>query len=95
MHVAARVVEVAAAAPVLAFVFIAKGVSVGIGPCFRLSTIVVAGDVGRGHLIGDAFIGLGGVVHPGAVHAEVVAVVDDHVGNDARAFRLEGGDHRA
>ena len=64
LHVAALVVEVAAATPVLALVVVAEGVAVGVGPSLRLTAIVVAGDVSRGHLIGDVVVGLGRVVHP-------------------------------
>ena len=93
LHIGALVVEVAASAPVLALIVVAEGVAVGVGPGLGLSAVVVGRDVGGSHLVGHALVGLGGIVHPRAVRTEVVAVVDHHIGDDARAFGLEGADH--
>ena len=59
----------------------------------KASAVVVGRDVGGSHLIGHALVGLGGIVHPRAVRTEIVAVVDHHIGDDARAFGREGADH--
>ena len=65
LHVLALVVQVAHAIPALAGVVVGTElISVGVGPGERGSTVIVAADVGRLHLVGHPIIGLGREVLP-------------------------------
>ena len=84
-------VEVAHAVPAFALIVVRReAIAVVVGPCQRLSAIIVADDVGTLHLIGHTLVGLGREIHP---VGKILAVIDHHIGNDARTFLLVGIDH--
>ena len=93
LHIGALVVEVAHAAPVLARVVVARQGHALLGSLRgRCAAVVVGANVGRGHCVGHAVVGLGGEGEPVAGR---LAVVDHHVGNGAYALALERADERA
>ena len=86
-------IKVSHTAPVLAGVVVgADLIAVLFGPFLGCAAIVVSADVGGDHLVGLAFVGLAGEVHP---VGEVLTVVDHYVCDSADALLLEGLDHGA
>ena len=57
-----------------------------VGPCQRLSLVIVGTDVGGIHLIGHTLIGFYREIGP---TGQRVAVVDDHIGNGADALGVK------
>ena len=89
-------VEVTTAVPSLARVIVGRQAdTLLLCPRCGLAAIIVGTDVGREHLIIHAFVGFLGIIHPRASTAEIIAMIDDDIGYDARALRLEGGNHGA
>ena len=92
LHVAAGVIQVAQAAPVLTAVVVGtQRAAVAVGPVECGAAIVVAADVGGQQAVSRALIGLGRERHP---VVDALAVVEDHVGDGADALAVKGADHR-
>ena len=87
-------VEVTAARPVVACVVVdGKRQSVSTCPVCRGASIVVSTDVGWCHLICLAVPCLFGKVNPRSVFPDVLAMVEDDVGNETCAFATICGYH--
>ena len=94
-HILTVVVYVATTSPIFArIVGCTEGLAVLLCPCCCLAAIVVGHDVGGKHLVSDPFVSFCRIVCPCTIHTEVIAMVDDHICNDARALGLVGLDHR-
>ena len=87
LHVLALMVQVAHAVPSLAGIVVTEGIAVLRSPLLGSAAIIIAADVGRFQFIGHPIVRLLGEVHP---VADVLAVIDNHIGDGANAFALEG-----
>ena len=90
------VVDVATSVPAFAGIVVRRNAdALLVGPCPRLTVVVVRTDVCGEHVERLAIIGLFGEVDPRTSGSEIVAVVDDHVGNDAGSLFTVCGNHGA
>ena len=91
LHIAAGVVQVTQAAPILTTVVVgAQGLAVLVCPCQRGSAVIITADVGGQQFVAHTPIGLSREGHP---VVQALAMVDDHIGNGADALAIEGVDH--
>ena len=87
LNILAIVIQVAHTIPTFASVIMgAEAVAVFCCPFLGVASVIVAHDVCRHHLVGHTVIGLSGEIHP---VADVLAVVDHHIGNCSDTFFLK------
>ena len=87
-------VQVSATRPILAcIVFRGEREPLSACPVCSLSAIIVLANVRSPHLVGFPVISLGRKVHPRAVNAQIVSMIDDDIGNKASSSFPIGCNH--